>query len=101
MKERKLTYHDILIRPIITEKTSQLMAQEKPKYTFEVSKLATKGMVKEAVEHLFNVKVEKVNIMNVKSKPKRRFSLQYGRTRTWKKAIVTLKKGYRITELEA
>lgn len=101
MKREKLTYNDILIRPILTEKTHREMAQEKPKYTFEVSKLANKPMIREAVEKLFNVKVEKVNVINVKPKPKRRYSVRFGKTRSWKKAIVTLKEGYRISELDA
>ena len=101
MKREKLTYNDILIRPILTEKTHREMAQEKPKYTFEVSKLANKPMIREAVEKLFNVKVEKVNVINVKPKPKRRYSTRFGKTRSWKKVIVTLKEGYRISELDA
>lgn len=101
MKQGKLTYHDILIRPILTEKSHNEMASDRPKYTFEVSKLANKPMIKEAVEKLFNVKVEKVNVINVKPKPKRRYATQFGKTRSWKKAMVTLKEGYRISELDA
>jgi len=55
--------------------------------------------VREAIEKIFNVKVEKVNLLNVKGKPKRRGVLE-GRTRSWRKAIVTLVEGYRIKELE-
>lgn len=97
MKQEKLSLHDVLIRPIITEKA--LFLREQRKYVFEVNPLANKNLVKEAVEKLFNVKVEKVNIMNMKPKPKRRGWFE-GRTKEWKKAIVTLKEGYTIKELE-
>jgi len=52
--------------------------------------------IKNAVEKIYNVKVEKVNIMNVKGKTKRIRWNQEGKTPTWKKAIVTLKRGYEI-----
>ncbi|AKI97889.1 50S ribosomal protein L23 [Kosmotoga pacifica] len=97
MTDPKLTLNDILIRPIITEKS--VMAGENNKYVFEVHRDANKYTVREAVEKIFNVKVEKVNILTVKSKPKRRGVLA-GKTRSWKKAIVTLVEGYRIKELE-
>ena len=61
-------------------------------YTFEVAKDANKIEVRQAIEAIFGVKVEKVNTLNVKSKPKR-VRYQLGRTRTWKKAMVTLKDG--------
>ncbi len=96
MKQDKLTPYDIIIRPILTEKTHRMMSEGK--YVFEVNPLANKGQIKEAVEKLFNVKVEKVNVMNVKPKPKRR-GWYVGRTKKWKKAIVTLKEGYVIKEL--
>jgi len=96
MKAEKLTPYDIIIRPILTEKSHRMMAQRK--YVFEVNPLASKGQIKEAVEKIFNVKVEKVNTINVKPKPKRRGIFQ-GRSRRWKKAIVTLKEGYTIKEL--
>jgi len=97
MKRGKLTIYDVLVRPLVTEKS--LALREQRKYVFEVNPLANKGLVKEAVEKLFNVKVEKVNIMNMKPKPKRRGVFE-GKTRSWKKAIVTLKEGYTIKELE-
>jgi len=96
MKAEKLTPYDIIIRPILTEKTHAMMTEGK--YVFEVNPLANKGQIKEAVESIFNVKVEKVNVMNVKPKPKRR-GIYQGKTRGWKKAIVTLKEGYTIKEL--
>ncbi|KYD33045.1 MULTISPECIES: 50S ribosomal protein L23 [Anoxybacillaceae] len=78
---------DIIKRPIITENTMNLTAQKK--YTFEVDVKANKTEVKEAVEKIFGVKVEKVNIMNYKGKFKRvgRYS---GYTNRRRKAIVTL-----------
>lgn len=96
MKQDKLTPYDIIIRPILTEKSHRLMNERK--YVFEVNPLANKGQIKEAVEKIFNVKVEKVNVINVKPKPKRR-GIFVGRSRKWKKAIVTLKEGYVIKEL--
>ena len=84
------TAYDIIKRPIITE---QSMAEtEAKKYTFEVAKDANKIEIRQAIEAIFDVTVVKVNTLNVKSKPKR-VRYQLGRTRTWKKAMVTLKEG--------
>ena len=81
---------EIIIRPVITEHSYDMMS--KNTYTFEVAKEANKIEIAKAVEAIFNVKVVKVNTLNVKSKPKRvRYAV--GRTRTWKKAMVTLKEG--------
>ncbi len=96
MKSDKLTVYDIIVRPILTEKTHSMMGERK--YVFEVNPLANKGQIREAVEKIFNVKVEKVNVVNVKPKPKRR-GIYQGRSRRWKKAIVTLREGYTIKEL--
>lgn len=82
-----MTPQDIIIRPIITERSMDDMADRK--YTFEVHKKANKTEVKKAVESLFNVNVQKVNTMNVSGKTKRR-GITVGKTRSWKKAIVTL-----------
>lgn len=78
---------DIIKRPIITERSSDLMADKK--YTFDVDVRANKTQVKDAVEEIFGVKVEKVNIMNYKGKFKRmgRFG---GYTNKRRKAIVKL-----------
>ena len=78
---------DIIIKPIISEKSSNAM--NGGKYTFEVSKKATKVDIKHAVEKLFEVKVLDVTTMNVKGKPKRQGAHQ-GMTSDWKKAIVTI-----------
>ncbi len=96
MTEKKY-YGDVLLRPLITEKT--VASGEMNKYIFEVHRDANKHAVKDAVEKLFNVKVEQVNIMNMKGKPKKR-GVFVGKSRSWKKAIVTLVTGYRIKELE-
>ncbi|MGI6031797.1 MAG: 50S ribosomal protein L23 [Coriobacteriales bacterium] len=81
---------EIIIRPIITERSFDM--QEYNRYTFEVAKSASKIEIAKAIEEIFDVHVTKVNTVNVKSKPKR---MRYiaGRTRTWKKAIVTLAEG--------
>lgn len=78
---------DIIKRPVITERSSDLMADRK--YTFDVDVKANKTQVKHAVESIFGVDVEKVNIMNYKGKYKRmgRFG---GYTNKRRKAIVTL-----------
>lgn len=83
--------HEIIIRPVISERAFDL--QEINRYTFEVSKRANKVEIAKAVEKLFDVHVVKVNTINVKSKPKRVRYQKAGRTRTWKKAIVTLAEG--------
>lgn len=92
-----LAAHDIIIRPIITEKSSSLMALNK--YTFEVHKSANKFQIRKAVEEVFNVKVDGVNTINVKGKLRRR-GITKGYTRSWKKAIVTLKPDQHIEFFE-
>lgn len=81
---------EIIIRPIITERAFDM--QELNRYTFEVDKRASKIEIAQAVKELFDVTVVKVNTLNVKSKPKRMRNIE-GRTRTWKKAIVTVAEG--------
>lgn len=81
----------IIIRPIVSEKSFG-MIEEQNRYTFEVAKTATKPQIGQAIEEIFDVKVVKVNTMNVNGKP-RRVRYQMGKTRNWKKAIVTLKAG--------
>jgi len=86
---------DILQKPLITEKLSLL--QQEGKYAFKVDKHATKPEIKQAVEERYpTVKVAKVNTMIMPSKPKGRFTQSgyvEGRSKVWKKAIVTLKEG--------
>ncbi|MBL3593168.1 MAG: 50S ribosomal protein L23 [Synergistaceae bacterium] len=93
----KLLAHDIIVRPIITEKSNRMM--EHNKYSFEVLPQANKIEIRKAVEDVFKVKVLKVNTIKVRSKPKR-LGAFLGRTRSWKKAIVTLASGERIEFFE-
>jgi large subunit ribosomal protein L23 len=80
--------HDIIRRPLMTEHSSMLMEEQK-KYTFEVLPDANKVEIKQAIEELFNVKVQAVNTMNVPGKL-RRYGAFVGHKPSWKKAIVTL-----------
>ncbi len=82
------TVYDVLIRPIVTEATMTEIADKK--YSFEVLPEATKPEIAAAVESVFGVKVAKVNVINVKKKPKR-LGVHSGYTKAWKKAVVTLK----------
>ena len=81
---------EIIIRPIVSEKSFELIEQNR--YTFEVAKTASKPQLAKAVEEIFNVAVTNVNTMRVTGKP-RRVRTRAGKTRDWKKAIVTLREG--------
>ena len=87
-------YRDIIKAPIITEKSANIASNERT-YVFKVDVKANKSEIKEAIEKIFNVKVEKVNTVNVHPKKKRvgRYS---GMTNKYKKAIVTLVNGNKI-----
>jgi len=90
-------YYDprqVIIRPIVSEKSMALIENEN-RYTFEVLKGATKPQIADAVAEIFDVKVLKVNTMNVSGKP-RRVRYAKGLTRGWKKAVVTLAAGDKI-----
>ena len=79
---------DIIVRPLITEKSMDGVAEKR--YSFEVVKNATKAEIATAVETMFKkTKVVKVNIINMKKKPKR-YGVHFGYTSEWKKAVVTL-----------
>lgn len=83
-----IKYYDVIIRPVVTERSMALMADKK--YTFFVHPDANKAMIKEAVEKMFDgVKVASVNTMNVLGKNKRR-GITVGRTAAKKKAVVKL-----------
>ncbi len=82
------TAQDIIIAPVITEKSMSVIADKK--YTFKVAKDANKIEIAKAVEELFKVKVAKVNTISVRGKS-RRMGRYEGYTASWKKAIVTLK----------
>ena len=89
-----LNARDIIIRPILTEKSTKIQADNNA-VTFEVVKGANKTAVKQAVEEIFKVKVEKVNIVNVRSKTKR-VGRHEGATKAYRKAIVKLTAGQEI-----
>jgi large subunit ribosomal protein L23 len=86
---------DIVIRPIITERSMRDM--EESKYTFVVNKKANKIEIKKAVEELFGVKVESVNVVNYMGKM-RRMGRNIGRKASWKKAFVKLAEGSKKIE---
>ena len=82
------SYADIIVRPLITEKSMDGVAEKR--YSFEVQKDATKAEIAAAVEAMFKkTKVVKVNVINMKKKPKR-YGVHFGYTSEWKKAVVTL-----------
>ena len=87
-------YRDVIIRPIITEATMKMMAEDN-KVTFEVVKGVSKIEIAKAVEAAFNVEVVKVNTMNCKPKTKR-VGRYVGKTRDVHKAIVKIKEGQTI-----
>lgn len=84
---------DIIIAPVVTEKSAG--NAEKGIYTFKVVKTATKTQIKNTIEKAFDVKVEKINTLNTKAKD-RRVGKYTGKTKTYKKAIVTLAEGQSI-----
>ena len=92
-----MNVRDVLIAPVVSEKSYSLI--EDNKYSFRIHDDAHKVQVRQAVEELFDVKVEGVNIVRVKSKPKRR-GLSKGVKPGWKKAIVQLREGDRIEIFE-
>jgi len=89
--------YEVLRRPLITEKNTEL--QTKGKYAFEVAGESNKHQIKQAVEEAFKVKVTAVNVMTVPGKT-RRIGRRQVLTRSWKKAIVTLKSGDKISLFE-
>jgi large subunit ribosomal protein L23 len=89
---------DIIIRPVISEKSYDMI--EHNRYTFEVAKTASKPQIANAIAEIFGVTVSKVNTINVTGKP-RRVRAAKGKTRDWKKAIVSLKEGDSIEFFQA
>ncbi len=87
-------YGDIIIAPVITEKAS-IVAGDGKTYVFKVNKDANKFQIKDAVEKAFNVKVAKITTLNTKAKNKR-VGRYAGKTKTYKKAYVTLVDGDKI-----
>lgn len=86
--------YDIIFAPVITEKSEKM--KEQGKYAFKVDAKATKPQIKKAIESIFNVKVEKINILNSHPK-KKRVGKYTGMTNKYKKAIVKLAKGNTIS----
>jgi large subunit ribosomal protein L23 len=80
--------HQVLVKPLVTEKSVEL-SESLNKYSFAVNLIATKEDIRRAIEKLFSVKVAKVAVQNRKGKPKR-YRQFGGRTKNWKRAIVTL-----------
>jgi large subunit ribosomal protein L23 len=89
--------YEVLHRPVITEKSTNLQTQSK--YAFEIAEGANKPMVKQAVETAFKVRVTGVNMVTVPGKT-RRVGRRIVQTRPWKKAIVTLQPGDKIEFFE-
>ena len=90
--------NDIIIRPIISEKSTASM--EINKYVFEVPLKANKIMVKQAVKAIFGVQPTSVNVLVVRGR-RRRVRFRVGKTAAWKKAIVTLRAGDKINVFES
>lgn len=88
---------DIIVRPLVTEKT--LKAEDNNTVVFEVVKGVNKIHIRQAIEEIYNVKVESINIVNVKPKTKR-MGKYVGKTKSIKKAYVKVKDGYKITILQ-
>ncbi|MDR2074127.1 MAG: 50S ribosomal protein L23 [Oscillospiraceae bacterium] len=87
--------HDVLIRPIISEKSTRGVSEQK--YSFKVCKNVGKIEIKRAVEEVFGVKVAKVNTLNVRGRAKRK-GHTVGFTSSWKKAVVSLRPGQKGIE---
>jgi large subunit ribosomal protein L23 len=87
----------VVIAPVVSEKSYSLI--EDNKYSFRVHPRAHKTQIRQAVEELFDVKVESVNVLTVRPKPKRR-GLSRGQKPGWKKAVVQLREGDRIEIFE-
>jgi large subunit ribosomal protein L23 len=88
-KGLKLEAHQVILKPMVTEK-GMFQSDTLNQYTFKVNPAATKIDIKNAIEKLFEVKVDKVATQMRKGKP-RRYKFTYGKTKSWKKAIVKLK----------
>ena len=89
--------NEVLLAPVVSEKSYSLLADRK--YSFKVHKDAHKTQVRQAVEELFDVHVENVNISHVRPKPKRRGAIR-GTKPGWKKAIVQVREGETIEIFE-
>lgn len=95
----ELHLYDVLRRPVITEASSGMM-EANNQYVFEVHMDANKPQIRQAVETIFDVKVEKVNTLIMPAKRGMRGRHEYRRSQQWKKAIVTLAAGDKIEIFE-
>jgi large subunit ribosomal protein L23 len=92
-----MTPNEVLVRPVVTEKSTLL--QERGKYVFQVSRMATKSQIASSVEEVFDVAVVKVRTLRVRGKTKR-YGRSVSRRPDWKKAIITLRAGDTIQLFE-
>ncbi len=92
-----MTPNEVLVRPVVTEKSTLL--QERGKYVFQVSRMATKSQIASSVEEVFDVAVVKVRTLRVRGKTKR-YCRSVSRRPDWKKAIITLRAGDTIQLFE-
>ena len=90
----KHNIYDIIIKPLVTEKSTH-QAETLNAYAFKVARDANKTQIRQAVEKIYKVKVEKVRTANRQGKP-RRYGASMGKTPNWKKAIVVLHEDHRI-----
>lgn len=86
--------HQVILRPLVTEKVVLLSALYN-QYAFEVNPLATKSMIRHAIETLYDVKVDKVATQTRRGKT-RRYRFKFGKTKGWKRAVVRLMPDYKI-----
>jgi large subunit ribosomal protein L23 len=92
-----MNYDDIIIRPVLSEKSTDLAQANK--YVFRVPRKANKNNIAKAIKQIFNVTPVKINVMKVRGRRKR-VRYQYGFTSSWKKAIVTLNQSEKIELFE-
>ncbi|RMD85922.1 MAG: 50S ribosomal protein L23 [Candidatus Dadabacteria bacterium] len=96
--EAKAADYQMIIKPVVTEKSS-IIGELGGRYVFKVKRTATKTEIKEAIERIFDVHVERVNTLNMIGKPKRNIR-RFGRRASYKKAYVTLREGESINVVE-
>ncbi len=102
-KGEQVRADQIIIEPVLTEKSNSMREDDKKKYIFRVDPKANKVQVMYAVEELFKVRPVKCNMVSVKAKPKTtrtKAGMRKGSTTGWKKAIVTLAAGDKIEQIE-
>jgi large subunit ribosomal protein L23 len=96
---KNFKHYEIIKKPLLTEKSTKMKEGDKQKYIFEVDIKAEKKDIKEAIEGVFDVKVEDINTVIVRGKVKR-VGRNFGKRSNWKKAYVLLKEGYSINLVE-